>query len=114
MGKATPSRELAPKYLVPEVRLLSHARTNSACVCARAASRLADWAMDRGGRERRKFRRIQAPVFCRPAGLKMFSRQEETIDVSRGGVRVYSDVEMKVGDRLTLELFVEASQEVSF
>jgi hypothetical protein len=44
----------------------------------------------------------------------MFSRREETIDVSRGGVRVYSDVEMKVGERLTLELFVEASQEVSF
>jgi c-di-GMP-binding flagellar brake protein YcgR len=68
----------------------------------------------RGARERRKYRRIQAPVFCRPAGLKMFSKREETVDVSRGGVRVYSDLDMNIGERLTLDLFLEHGEEVSF
>jgi c-di-GMP-binding flagellar brake protein YcgR len=66
------------------------------------------------GQERRRYRRIQAPVFCRPAGLKMFSRREEAVDVSRGGVRVFSDLAVKVGERLTLELFLAGGEEVSF
>ncbi len=64
--------------------------------------------------ERRKYRRIHAPVYCRPAGLKVMSKHQEAVDVSRGGVRVYSDDPMKPGDRLTLELFVEGGEEVSF
>jgi c-di-GMP-binding flagellar brake protein YcgR len=64
--------------------------------------------------ERRRFRRIQAPVFCRPAGLRIFSKHEETVDLSRGGVRVYSDLDMSVGERLTLELFSAGAQQVSF
>ncbi len=35
------------------------------------------------------------------------SKRQEAVDVSRGGVRIYSDEPMKVGDRLTLELFLE-------
>ncbi len=68
------------------------------------------------GPERRRYRRIQAPVFCRPAGLKIMSKRQEAVDVSRGGVRIYSDEPMKVGDRLTLELFVEGAgdDEVTF
>jgi len=60
-------------------------------------------------RERRQFRRIEAQVYCRPAGLKMFSKHEEPIDVSRGGVRVFSDDPLAVGERLTLELFVKGN-----
>jgi len=66
------------------------------------------------GKERRRYRRIQAPVYCRPAGLKIMSKHHEAVDVSRGGVRIYSDEPMKVGDRLTLELFVESGDEVIF
>ena len=67
------------------------------------------------GHERRQYRRIHAPVYCRPAGLKIMSKRQEAVDVSRGGVRIYSDETMKVGDRLTLELFVEGGgEEVSF
>jgi hypothetical protein len=64
--------------------------------------------------ERRQFRRIQAPVYCRPAGLKFLSKHEESIDVSLGGVRVYSDEELKIGDRLTMELFVKDQPSVHF
>lgn len=69
-------------------------------------------------RERRQYRRIQAPVYCRPAGLKVFSKHIETegkpIDLSRGGVRVYSDEALVVGDRLTLELFLKDQPSVTF
>jgi c-di-GMP-binding flagellar brake protein YcgR len=68
-------------------------------------------ASDEEGRERRRYRRIHAPIYCRPAGLKLMSKRQEAVDVSRGGVRIYSDEAMKVGDRLTLELFVEGGGE---
>lgn len=65
--------------------------------------------------ERRQFRRIQAPVYCRPAGLKVFSKHEEQpIDLSHGGVRVYSDEALQVGQRLTLELFLKDQPSVTF
>jgi hypothetical protein len=70
--------------------------------------------VDPNQQERRKFRRIQASVYCRPAGLKMFSKHEEAIDVSLGGVRVYSDEELKIGDRLTMELFLKDQPSVRF
>jgi hypothetical protein len=67
------------------------------------------------GRERRKYRRIQAPVICRPAGLRVLSKHQEAVDVSRGGVRVYSDEKLAVGDRLTLELLLQdVPEEVIF
>ena len=67
------------------------------------------------GHERRQYRRIHAPVYCRPAGLKIMSKHQEAVDVSRGGVRIYSDEPMKVGDRLTMELFLkDATEEVVF
>jgi hypothetical protein len=61
-----------------------------------------------------KYRRIQAQVYCRPAGLKILSKHEETVDVSRGGVRVYSDEKLAIGARLTMELFLKGSDEVVF
>jgi hypothetical protein len=65
--------------------------------------------------ERRKYRRIQAPVYCRPAGLKLFTRQqEEAVDVSMGGVRIYSDLELKVGEMMKLELFLRDVPPVTY
>jgi len=55
--------------------------------------------------ERRQFRRLQAPVYCRPVGLKIFERKP-TVDISLGGARIYSDDEMKKGARLEVELFL--------
>jgi hypothetical protein len=64
--------------------------------------------------ERRKYRRIEAAVYCRPAGLKFLSKHEEPIDVSLGGVRVYSDLELQIGERLTMELFLKGQPSVHF
>ena len=62
--------------------------------------------------ERRKFRRLKAPVFYRPVGLSLLRRlrgkedRERAVDISLGGVRIYSDDELQVGSRLELDLFL--------
>jgi PilZ domain len=55
--------------------------------------------------ERRQYRRIQAQLYCRPAGVKLLARHHEAIDVSLGGVRIYSDEEYARGSLLKMELF---------
>jgi c-di-GMP-binding flagellar brake protein YcgR len=62
--------------------------------------------------ERRKYRRLKAPVFYRPVGKSLLHRlmakpdPKRAIDISLGGVRIYSDDELKVGARLELDLFL--------
>src|SRR2546423_15329373 len=61
---------------------------------------------------RRRFRGLRAPVFYRPVGFSFLRRlrgkddRERAIDISLGGVRIYSDDELKVGSRLELDLFL--------
>src|SRR5580704_8592505 len=57
--------------------------------------------------ERRKYRRIQAPVYCRPAGVSFLARHHEAVDISLGGVRVYSDERYKLGALVKMEFFVQ-------
>ena len=56
--------------------------------------------------DRRKDRRIRAALYCRPAGVEFLARQKEPVDVSLGGVRIYSDDELKVGKLLKMEFFL--------
>lgn len=56
---------------------------------------------------RRRYPRIAAPVYYRPAGPTFLHHLRATIDISLGGMRVYSDDEMKVGTPLEIELLVE-------
>jgi hypothetical protein len=57
-----------------------------------------------GGAERRRYRRLQVPVFCRPAGMQFMTRRHP-VDLSFGGVRIFSDQPFKKGELLTLEFF---------
>lgn len=57
-----------------------------------------------GGAERRRYRRLQVPVFCRPAGMQFMTRRHP-VDLSFGGVRIFSDQPFKMGELLTLEFF---------
>ena len=66
------------------------------------------------GDERRRFRRIQAPVFCRPAGVSLLARHREPVDVSLGGVRVYSDDRYRVGSLVKMEFFVTGTPPVTY
>jgi hypothetical protein len=61
--------------------------------------------MARDGANRRKYRRIPAPIHCRPAGEEFFAQRLEPVDISFGGLRTYSDEEYRVGSFLRLDIF---------
>jgi c-di-GMP-binding flagellar brake protein YcgR len=54
--------------------------------------------------DRRRFPRLNVPVFYRPA--RLFGPRKVAQDVSRGGIRVYTDDALELGTRLELELFM--------
>jgi hypothetical protein len=64
--------------------------------------------------DRRKYRRIQAALYCRPAGMSFLARQREPVDVSLGGVRIFSDEEMQVGALLKMEFFLPDVEPVTY
>jgi hypothetical protein len=54
--------------------------------------------------DRRRYPRLQAPVFCRPAGLGLFHERLNTRNLSLGGARIFSDEYFKPGHRLELDV----------
>jgi hypothetical protein len=64
--------------------------------------------------ERRRYRRIQAPVYCRPAGVPLLARHREAVDISLGGVRVFSDDRYRIGSLVKMEFFVEGGPAVTY
>ena len=53
--------------------------------------------------ERRRYPRLQAPVYWRPVG-PLAAKGGQPVDLGLGGVRVYSDDPMQPGHRLEVEL----------
>jgi hypothetical protein len=68
----------------------------------------------RDDRERRKDRRIRAAVYCRPAGVEFLARQREPLDVSLGGIRIFSDDPLRVGELLKMEFFLPDTEPVTY
>ena len=56
--------------------------------------------------DRRRFRRIRAPIFIRPVGPLIQRLSSQVGDISLGGLRAFSDDKRKPGERLELELFL--------
>jgi hypothetical protein len=56
--------------------------------------------------DRRRDRRIRAQVYCRPAGVGFLARQREPVDLSLGGVRIFTDEERRAGELLKMEFFL--------
>ncbi len=62
--------------------------------------------------ERRRYKRLNAPVFCKPLGRANSGASGapesklDVQDISLGGVRVYTDDRHTEGDRLELELWL--------
>lgn len=56
--------------------------------------------------DRRAYRRVQAPIAVRPVGLLHQVLPRAVNDVSRGGLRAYSDEKQRVGEQFELELFL--------
>ncbi len=62
--------------------------------------------MGRSEANRRKYRRIPAPIHVRPAGEDFFAQRLEPQDISFGGLRTYSDEPYLVGAFLRLDIFL--------
>jgi hypothetical protein len=60
-------------------------------------------ATDRGA-DRRRYRRVNAPILVRPVGPLAGGDPRRVRDISMGGLRSYSDDEHRPGTRLELEL----------
>ena len=54
--------------------------------------------------DRRRYRRVQAPILVRPAGLLAWVAARQVNDISLGGIRTYADELVPIGRRLELEL----------
>ena len=65
--------------------------------------------------ERRKFKRLNAPVLCRPLGATLVDEEgkRKVQDISLGGLCVYTDDRHKVGEHLELELFLPSGDTVT-
>jgi hypothetical protein len=54
--------------------------------------------------DRRRYRRVQAPILVRPASLLSRVGARRVGDISLGGLRTYSDEPLTVGQRQEIEL----------
>lgn len=54
--------------------------------------------------DRRRYPRVKADVVCRPAGVALLHHKRNTLDISLGGMRVFTDEAHSVGDRLDLDV----------
>ena len=61
--------------------------------------------------DRRRFRRVKAPIYCRPAHRRLPKRQ--VVDVGLGGLRVYSDDPFPIGAKFEVELFMPDASSVT-
>lgn len=57
---------------------------------------------DGEGAERRKYRRIRAPLHYRPVDSPIVG---DALDISLGGVRIYSHKKLAIGAIISLEIF---------
>lgn len=60
--------------------------------------------------DRRGYPRLRAPAFWKPA--RLLASPAHLIDLGSGGVRVFSDEKMNVGDVLDLTLFTPEGEEI--
>ena len=71
-------------------------------------------AQAHGGSNRRRYRRVSAPIHCRPAGAEFFAPHFEPIDIGFGGARIHTHEEYRVGEGLPLDIFVRGIAPVMF
>ncbi len=56
--------------------------------------------------DRRRYRRVKAPILIRPVGPLGQRASRQVGDISLGGLRAFSDDKHKPGERFELELFM--------
>ena len=65
---------------------------------------------DKSDFDKRRFPRVKAPVLYRP--IKVLGPRRRILDISPGGVRIYSDEQLREEDQLELELFLPNGQTI--
>ncbi|WP_241758741.1 PilZ domain-containing protein [Pyxidicoccus parkwayensis] len=64
--------------------------------------------------DRRRFPRLAAPLYARPARLRRVDwQQQQVLDASLGGVRIYADEKFSEKIPLELDLFLKDGTELS-
>jgi hypothetical protein len=63
--------------------------------------------------DRRRFRRVQAPILARPAGPVNRALPRLVRDISLGGLRTYSDESYPIGARFELDLLFEDGSSIT-
>lgn len=63
--------------------------------------------------ERRRYRRLHAPILIRPVSALASRARHEVNDISLGGLRAYSDDKQKPGARFEMELFLPDQSSVT-
>jgi hypothetical protein len=66
-----------------------------------------------GEPDRRRYRRLTAPIQCRLAGATSFAHPLEFIDVSFDGLRICCDEGYRIGARLHLDILVQSAAPVA-
>lgn len=65
---------------------------------------------DKSELKRRRYPRVKAPVLYRP--IKVLGPRRRIFDISPGGVRIYSDEQLREEDQLEIELFLPNGQSI--
>jgi c-di-GMP-binding flagellar brake protein YcgR len=65
---------------------------------------------DKNKSERRRFYRIDAPVYYRDP--RIFSRKRQISNISLAGIRIFSDDPLKKNDRFEIEIFLPSKQSI--
>jgi len=60
--------------------------------------------------ERRKYPRVAAPMYFRPARRRLL-RRRKVVDLGLGGMRVYSDDRLDLGQRMDLDLMLASGDD---
>jgi c-di-GMP-binding flagellar brake protein YcgR len=68
--------------------------------------------LSRSAQERRRYPRVNAHVFYRPAGLAFLHHRYNTRDISLGGMRVFTDDDIAVGSRLEMDVMLPGDSTV--
>jgi len=61
--------------------------------------------------ERRRFPRVMAPVYYRSP--RILRAKNRVSNISLGGIRIFSDKELKIGKNLEIEIFLPGGDSVS-
>jgi hypothetical protein len=65
---------------------------------------------DKSNLDKRRFPRVKAPVLYRP--IKLLGPRRRILNISPGGVRIFSDEQLREEDQLELELFLPNGQTI--